>query len=138
MSDEERRHFLTDPARTAKVATVGSDGSPHVVPVWFALDGDAIVFTTGAQSAKARHLRRDPRVSLCVDDETPPFSYVTIDGTATLSDDLARLLRWATVIGGKYMGADQAAAFGTRNAVPGEVLVRVTPNKIIAQAAIAE
>jgi PPOX class probable F420-dependent enzyme len=138
MSDEERWRFLTERARTMMVGTVRPDGRAHIAPVWFELDGDSIVFTTGNRSAKAQDLRRDPRVSLCVDDEAPPFTYVIIEGTATLSADRDALLRWATRIGGKYMGADQAEAIGKRNAVEGELLVRVAPSKIIARAGIAD
>lgn len=137
MTKEEYRRFLSEGTRTLKVATVDANGRPHVAPVWFVFDGDDIIFTTGADTAKGRHLRRDPRVALCADDETPPFSFVLIEGTATISDDLAEMLGWATRIGGRYMGADRAEEFGRRNAVPGELLVRVTPTKVIAKTGIS-
>jgi PPOX class probable F420-dependent enzyme len=136
--DEWRAFVLAEPARTAKVATVRKDGRPHVAPVWVDLDGDTVVFTTGEDTLKGRTLRRDPRVSLSFDDERPPFSFVIIDGVAALSDDLDELRHWATRLGGRYMGADQAEAYGQRNAVPGELLVRVTPTNVVAQAAIAD
>ena len=82
---------------------------------------------------KGRNLRRDPRVSLCVDDERPPFSFVIIEGTATLDEDVGRMRPWAEVIGGRYMGEDKAEAFGARNAVPGELLVRIQPERINAE-----
>ncbi len=133
MTDDERRVFLAEGTRTAKVATVRGDGRPHVAPVWFVLDDDgSIVFTTGADTVKGRTLRRDPRVSLCVDDERPPYSFVTVEGTVTLSADLDNMLAWATLIGGRYMGADVAEAYGRRNAVEGELLVRLRPEKIVA------
>ncbi len=138
MTKAEYKQFLMAGTRTAKAATIRADGRPHVTPIWFLLDGDELVFTTHETSVKARDLRRDPRIGLCVDDETPPFAYVMIEGTATLSDDLDELLRWATEIGGRYMGADRAEAYGKRNGVPGELLVRVTPSKIVALAEIAE
>jgi PPOX class probable F420-dependent enzyme len=132
------REFLAaSPPHTAKVATVRADGGPHVTPVWIALDGDDIIFTTNETSLKGNALRRDPRVCLCVDDERPPFSNVIVDGTATLSSGLDDLLRWATVIGGRYMGADRAEEYGRRNGVPGELLVRVTPTNVIAARDIA-
>ena len=132
MSHAEAMAFIVAlPARTAKLATVAQDGAPHVAPVWVALDGDDIVFNTGIGTAKGRALLRDPRVSLCFDDETPPFAFVIVNGTASISEDPDELLRWATIIGGRYMGADQAEQFGRRNAVPGELLVRVTPTKIL-------
>jgi PPOX class probable F420-dependent enzyme len=134
MSRGERVAFLTSPARTAKLATTRADGRPHVAPVWFDLDGDDIVFTTSDHTVKARNITRDGRVALCVDDDRPPFSFVIIEGSAQVSADPAELLRWATRIGGRYMGDDQAEAFGRRNAVPGELLVRVTPDKVVAAA----
>jgi PPOX class probable F420-dependent enzyme len=137
MPRSEWVEFISGPTRTAKVATVRADGRPHVAPVWFVLDADDIVFTTSAGTVKAANLRRDPRISICVDDERPPFSFVMIEGTARLSEDPDELLRWATEIGGRYMGAGQAEAFGRRNAVPGELLVHVTPTKVVALADMA-
>ncbi len=133
----EERTFLLYGTRTGKLGTVRKDGRPHVVPVWFTLDGDTIVFTTGEHSAKAANIRRDPRVCFCVDDETPPYTYIMIEGTASLSDDLDALLEWATHIGARYMGQDQAEAFGKRNGVPGELLVRITPSRVIFEKDIA-
>lgn len=130
MTPEECQRFLVAQARTGKLATVREDGSPHVVPIWFDLDGETIVFTTGEHVVKARNIRRDARVSLCVDDERPPFSYVRVDGTATFSTDMEDLLYWATRIAGRYMGADLAEAYGRRNAVAGELLVRITPTRV--------
>lgn len=127
---EEQRHFLLGEVKTGKLATVRADGRPHVVPIWYHLDGDTIVFNTGHKSVKATNMRRDPRISLCIDDERPPFAFILIEGTATLSDDLEVVKHWATRIGGRYMGEDQAEAYGNRNGVEGELLVRVTPTKI--------
>jgi PPOX class probable F420-dependent enzyme len=137
MTPEQVRAFLRTGTRTAKLATTGRDGQPHVVPVWFVLDGAELVFTTHETSVKGRALRRDPRVSLCVDDETPPYSFVTVQGVASVDTDRASLRRWATAIGERYMGADRAEEFGARNAVPGELLVRVTPTTLIGRHAMA-
>jgi hypothetical protein len=76
LSPTEARAFLLAQARTAKLATVRADGRPHVAPVWFDLDGDVLLFTTWHASVKGSNLRRDPRVSLCVDDEVPPFAFM--------------------------------------------------------------
>jgi PPOX class probable F420-dependent enzyme len=138
MTSDERRAFLTYGTRTGKLATVRPDGRPHIAPVWFVLDGDTLVFTTGEATVKGRALRRDPRVSLLVDDETPPFAYVLVEGKADVSEELDNMLRWATLIGGRYMGSDQAQAFGRRNAVPGELLVRIIPTKMLARSGIAD
>jgi PPOX class probable F420-dependent enzyme len=137
MTADEIRRFLTHSTRTAKLATTRADGRPHVVPIWFVLDGDDIVFTTGNSTAKARAIRHNPHVALCVDDESPLFAYVTIEGTATIQPDAPDVLAWATRIAERYMGADQAEAYGKRNATPGEALVRITPTKIIAEKDVA-
>jgi len=138
MSPDEQRAFLANSPRTAKLATVRADGRPHVAPVWFDLDGDDLIFTTWHTTVKAANLRRDPRVSLCIDDEAPPYAFVIIEGTATISNDLAQLRHWAARIAGRYMGAALADAYGERNGVAGELLVRVTPISVVAQAGIAE
>lgn len=114
------------------------DGSPHVMPIWFVLDGDDLVFNTGADSVKGRHIMGDGRVSLLVDDERPPYAFVHIRGRAVGSDNPPESLEWATRIGGRYMGAERAREFGERNAVPGELLVRLTPERTIARAGVAE
>ena len=106
MTKAEYREFLLLGTKTGKLATVRRDGRPHVVPIWYDLDGDALVFTTGEQSVKYKNMKRDPRVSIAVDDQTPPYSYVMIEGTVSFSEDPGELLRWATRIGGRYMGED--------------------------------
>ena len=138
MSDQERRAFLSAGTRTAKLATVRKNGGPHVVPIWFVLDGDDVIFTTGIGTVKGKAIQRDPRVALCVDDDTPPFSFVTIEGSVTISRDHDELLKWATRLGARYMGADRAEEFGRRNAVPDELLLRLTPTKTIAVAGLSD
>lgn len=138
MTPEERRAFLLAGTRTAALATVRADGRPHVAPVWFTLDGDDLLFTTWETSVKGVNLRRDNRVALTIDDATPPYAFITIEGTATLSADLEAMRHWATRIAARYMGEDLAIAYGRRNAVPGELLVRVRAEKIVAVAGVAE
>lgn len=126
------------PARTAKLAVVRKDGSPHVAPIWVTLDGDDVVFMTSADTIKGKAILRDPRVSLCWDDERPPFDFVTVAGPATTSTDPDELLRWSTAIAARYMGQDRAEEYGRRNAVPPEMVVRVTPTKVVAKTAVAD
>ncbi len=132
MTEAEWRDFAMSGTRTGKLAITRADGRPHVTPIWFALDGDDVVFTTHESGVKAKALRRDPRAALCVDDQAPPYSYVMIEGEATLSDDLAEVRHWATVLGGRYMGEDRAEEYGRRNGVPGEFLVRLRVGKVVA------
>jgi PPOX class probable F420-dependent enzyme len=137
MTPVEIRAFLSHGTRTAKVATSGAGGQPHVMPVWFALDGEELVFTTWGDSVKGRNLRRDPRAAIVVDEEVAPYAFVHIRGRVRLGEDLEELLSFATAIAGRYVGADRAEDFGRRNAVLGELLVRLRPERVIATADLA-
>jgi PPOX class probable F420-dependent enzyme len=144
MSKAEIGRFLMQSTFTGKLATVKKDGSSHVVPIWFVLDDsdndntDDIVFTTNSTSVKAKNIQYNNRVSICIDDQTPPFSFVTVYGTAKLHHyKQHELLKWATKIAQRYMGKNNAEAYGRRNSVEGEVLVRIKPTRIIAEKDIA-
>ena len=132
LDDPEVRDFLSHGTRTGKLGFLAASGRPLVAPVWFVVEDDSLVFNTGKDTAKGRALARDPRVSLCVDREEPPYAFVQVQGEAELSEDPAELLRTATAIAARYMGADRAREFGERNAVPGELVVRLRPAKVLA------
>ncbi|TYB42005.1 PPOX class F420-dependent oxidoreductase [Actinomadura chibensis] len=138
MTDAEWRAFVMAGTRTGKAAVTTADGTPHVTPVWFVLDGDDVLFNTARATVKGRALARDPRLSICVDDQTPPYSYVMMRAEASLVEDLDEMRRWATAIGGRYMGADRAEEFGARNAVPTEYLVRARVTKVVAERGITD
>jgi len=135
---EEVVAFLSEGTRTGMLGFLASDGRPLVAPVWFIVDNGELVFNTGATSAKGRALGRDRRVVICVDDPHPPFSFVQVQGIATTYEDAEDLLEVATRIGGRYMGVDRAEQVGRRNAVPGELMVRVTPTKVISAFNLAD
>jgi PPOX class probable F420-dependent enzyme len=148
MSKKEIKKFLMNGTFTGKLATVKKDGSSHIVPIWFVLDsghksrnsrmGYDIIFTTGGTSVKAKNIQRDNRVSLCVDDQIPPFSFVTVYGTAKILDSKqSDLFRLATKIARRYMGKENAELYGRRNSTEGEVLIRIKPIRIIAEKDIA-
>ena len=144
MSKKEIRKFLMEGTFTGKLVTVKKDGSSHVVPIWFILDDsntddiNNIVFTTNSISVKAKNIQYNNRVSICVDDQTPPFSFVTVYGTAKLHyHKQNELLKWATKIAERYVGKSNANAYGKRNSTEGEVLVLINPTKIIAEKDIA-
>lgn len=138
MTETEWRAFLSEGTRTGKLATTRADGRPHVAPIWFLLDGDDLVLNTGESTVKGRSLLRDGRVSLCVDDDRAPYSFVMVEGLASTDRDPEQLLHWATRIAARYMGQERAEAYGTRNAVPGELLVRIRIEKVVAVARLAE
>jgi len=137
MTVEQARNFLARGSHTAVFATVREDGRPHAVPTWYAPDGDDYVFTTWHATVKARNLRSDPRVSLVVQDETPPFDYVVVEGEADLVDDLDECRRIARLLAAKYMGEGRADEFAARNGVPGELVVRIRPRTIHGYARVA-
>jgi PPOX class probable F420-dependent enzyme len=122
--------FLSAGTRTGMLGYVAADGRPLVAPVWFVVDGDELVFTTGRDTSKGRAIARDPRVAICVDDPHPPYSFVQVQGVASVGEDPEEVLDFATRTGARYMGADRADEFGRRNAVPGELVVRVRPTKV--------
>lgn len=130
--------FLSAGTRTGKIGYVAADGRPLVAPIWFVVENGQLVFNTGADSAKARALQRDPRIVLVVDDERPPYSFVQVQGTVSVGADPDDLLATATRIAARYMGAERAEEFGRRNAVPGELVVRITPTKVIAAFDVAD
>lgn len=132
MSDAEVIEFMTTGSRTGKLALVRKDGRPVVTPIWFDADpatGD-LVFMTGAATLKANCIRRDPRVSICVDVMEFPFDFARVDGTAAITthaEDPDALRHWATETCRRYVGDERAEEYGRRNGGADEVLVRVTP-----------
>jgi PPOX class probable F420-dependent enzyme len=138
MRGDELNRFLSAGTRTGKLATTRPDGSPHVAPIWFILDGDDVVFMTGANTVKGKAMLRDPRVALSVDDEQPPYSFAIIEGTVSISRDLEEMLPLSIAIARRYMGDEQAEAYGRRNAVDGELLLRLHRVKVTAVADIAD
>jgi PPOX class probable F420-dependent enzyme len=133
------QQFLAAGTRTAKLACVKADGSPLVSPVWFILDQQALVFTTMNTSLKYKRMRADPRVSICVENDTYPYGFSTLQCTVQLQElSPEELLPWATRIAARYVPAEQAQQFGQRNAVEGEVLVRASIDSYFAFEGVAE
>jgi PPOX class probable F420-dependent enzyme len=130
--------FLSAGTRTGMLGYVAADGRPLVAPVWFVVDDGQLLFTTGRGTSKGRALERDSRVVICVDDPHPPYSFVQVQGLASVSDNPPDVLDVATRTGARYMGADRADEFGRRNAVPGELVVRVRPTKVLTGFDIAD
>jgi len=132
ITDPEVSAFLKAGTRTGKLSYIGADGRPLVAPIWFIVEDGCIIFNTAKESAKGKALARDPRTTLCTDLQEPPYGFVQVQGTAELSEDPRELLRTATAIAARYMGMDRAEEFGMRNGVPGELVVRLRPAKVLA------
>ena len=107
MTDDELREFVGN-AQTIVINSIGADGVPHPMPMWFGVEDDgAIVMTTFRKSQKVRNLERDARVSLLVEDGTvySELRGAVLYGTAQLIDDTEQVL-------------DILAAVSTRNQPP--------------------
>ncbi|MGN6351505.1 MAG: PPOX class F420-dependent oxidoreductase [Candidatus Nitrosocosmicus sp.] len=134
MTDKESREFLCHGTYTAKLSTVRKDGRPHIAPIWFVLDDNGdIVFTTWKDSIKAKNINLNPHVSICIDDQQPPFSFVIVEGIVKIIEEPNNILQWATKIAARYMGKENADVYGKRNSVKVELLLRIKPSKVIAQ-----
>lgn len=132
MTETQRRDFLLAPGRTGHLATTREDGRAHVAPIWFTLDGDDVVFNTNSETVKGRNLVRTGRAALSVDLPTMPYGFVHLEGRVTMADDPAQYREWTSIISAKYVPRDQVKAYTDRNAVEGELLVRLHPETIVA------
>lgn len=138
MTGDEWVAFITARARPAVLATTRADGRPHAAPVWIDVDDGAVWFNTGADTVKGRNLARSGVATICAQDDRPPFSFVVVEGTVEIIDDVALVRAWAARLGGRYMGADRAEEYGARNGVPGELLVKLLPTKVIGAVDVAD
>ena len=130
-------------SRTGKLAVTRKDGRPHVVPIWFDVDDATgeLVFVMGKDSLKARCIRRDPRVAICVDTMEMPYDFARVDGVATITtneEDPEGLLHWATETCRRYVGDARAEEYGRRNGGDDEVLVRVRPTNHVGASGVAD
>ena len=130
MSRERSYEFLAEGTRTGKVATVRADGRPHVAPIWFVIDGDDLLFMTNSGTVKGKSLQRDPRAALTADLEEPPYAFAAVEGTVTIEADPDVMLPHSIAIARRYMGDDLAEEYGRRNAVQGELLMRLSPTRL--------
>lgn len=139
MTKDEIKNFILQGTFTGKLGTINKDGTPHVVPIWYTVDReDNIIFNTGDKSVKAKNIRRVNRVRLCVDDQIPLFSFVTIDGIAEIiSDEPSEVYKWAKIIAARYMGYNKSEEYGKRNSTEGELLVKIKPIRVIGEKDIA-
>jgi PPOX class probable F420-dependent enzyme len=139
MTEDEIKNFILQGTFTGKLGTINKDGTPHVVPIWYTVDGeDNIIFNTGDKSVKAKNIRRDNRVRLCVDDQIPLFSFVTIDGIAEIiSNEPSEVYKWAKSIAARYMGYNKSEEYGRRNSAEGELLVKIKPIRVTGEKNIA-
>jgi PPOX class probable F420-dependent enzyme len=141
MTRAEAVEFLTTGTLTGHLATASPGGYPHVAPVWFVVDGGDLVFTTGFDTTKGRHLRANPRASLNVDVQEFPYDFAVVHGPVVVDEhpnrDPDNFIAWTTRLAQRYVPAGQAQEYGISNAVPSEMLCRLTMQRITGERAIA-
>jgi PPOX class probable F420-dependent enzyme len=130
MTHTEREAFLAG-TRVAIVSVTDAGRGPLAVPVWYRYEpGGELRFATGATSQKTRLLRRVARASVCVQAETPPYRYVTVEGpTAIDAVDFERDIREMAL---RYLGAQLGEAYLASvypDRATSEVLVRLRPER---------
>lgn len=110
----EQNQFLEEPGVLLRIAVTRQDGSPLITPIWFIHEDDAIYFTPRERSEWFGCLRRDPRVSLCIDEDRLPYRKVLLEGSAELVHDVGEDDAWRDQyrrIASRYVPADAAAAY---------------------------
>ncbi|WP_327284384.1 MULTISPECIES: PPOX class F420-dependent oxidoreductase [unclassified Streptomyces] len=126
---------LLDSPHPAVLSTLNPDGSPQSSVVWVTRDGSDVLVSTEQGRRKERNIARDARVGLTVFDTANPFVYVEIRGTATLTEDAGRAV--AVRIAEEYMGPGAGKEYAEAPAEDVRVVVRITPSKVLGNAAKA-
>lgn len=129
MTVPEREAFLADVHVGMLSVNDEAGRAPLTLPIWYAYDAGLVTFVTGRRSRKARLIERSGRISLAVQQETPPYRYVSVEGPVIAiepvdADELSRLR-------GRYLGAEAARRARERSPEPSpsEVTVRMRPER---------
>ena len=137
MTDEEVRQFL-DQTKTMILCSIGKDGSPHPMPMWFGLEEDgAVIMTTFTKSQKILNLKRDPRVTLLAEagESYSDLRGVVIHGKAEIDTEVESVfatLRKVSVRMGTVPAEDtEAIREGLRASAKKRCLIRVKPEKVV-------
>ena len=118
--------FLTETKIFVKVGTIGEDGWPNVNPAWYEYDGESFWLVTKALAGFCQNMRRDPRVTLCIDNPEPPYKRVMVRGPAEfVDDDWVELARRMVL---RYLGPEGIDYFEATLDLP-RVLVRIRPER---------
>jgi len=125
MTREERQEFLTEVHVGVLSVAAPDGGGPLAVPVWYSYQpGGLVNVITGSDSRKAAAIRAAGRFSLCVQDERPPYKYVSVEGPVAIEEashderlDLAR----------RYLGSEGGDAYVSANPTGGQIVCRMTP-----------
>lgn len=129
MTSEQIEAYLSKP-RIADLATVRPDGSPHVAPVWFLYEDGAVKVLAEAGSVKIKNLKSEPRVSVSIATDQPPYEYVIVNGVAEVSGgDISDILRRISI---HYQGLEEGERYAIKTLRELELrLITIRPSKLI-------
>jgi nitroimidazol reductase NimA-like FMN-containing flavoprotein (pyridoxamine 5'-phosphate oxidase superfamily) len=137
MTDDEVKEFL-EQTKTLIICSIGKDGVPHPMPMWFALEEDgAVIMTTFTKSQKILNLKRDPRVTLLAEagESYSELRGVVIYGKAVIDSEVESVfatLRKVSVRMGTVPDEDsEAIREGLRASATKRCLIRVEPEKVV-------
>jgi PPOX class probable F420-dependent enzyme len=133
MTDDEVQTFLEE-GRDLQVASLNADGTPHLVTMWYAVQGGDVAFWTYAKSQKIINLRRDPRIAVLVatGEKYEELKGVSINGRAELVEDRNQVLEYGEAVYERYWGPldNDAVREGVRTMGAKRVVVVVKPEKV--------
>ena len=132
MSKEKREQFLAE-VHVGVIAVMQERGGPLAVPVWYLYEpGGEIMIWTGAKSQKARLLEAAGRFTFCVQDESPPYRYVTVEGPVTAVEK-ASIEELVGPLAVRYLGEEEGRSYleslGGADGVAGDIMVRMRPER---------
>jgi len=130
MSNDEIKTFLARPI-IARIATVRANGSPQLAPMWFLYEDGVMYMSTRTYAAKVKHIQKNPRVAVVVDEMVAPLKnkVVTIEGTAEILTTGVKEV--TTKIYHKYAGVDGSATPQAQQSInTPRVILKITPKKI--------
>lgn len=127
IEDDPLARELLDGPNLMRLAYVGSEGQPHVVPIWFGYDGNEFIVVTGPKADKVRHLAQRPKVSFTIDTPTAPYKVLMVEGTAALEHVEGMAPEYAGIVA-RFLGPMADAYVGRmRERVKRQVRIRITP-----------
>ncbi|HEU0000556.1 MAG TPA: PPOX class F420-dependent oxidoreductase [Ktedonobacteraceae bacterium] len=126
---EKARAFLRE-KRFAVLATLNKDGTPQLTTMWYLLENDGtILMNTKAGRLKERNMRRDPRISVCFEDN---YNYLTIKGRVEMIDDSQISQRDIYRLSARYHGEEKAKKqMETQFSREQRVTLRLKPESIV-------
>ena len=129
LSSEETNGLLGEPI-ISFITTLRADGTPHTTPVWHIVDGEEVVVAVGRNTAKARNVRNNPSVALCVAADESPQRWILVNGSARISED--RVEELVRAVSYHYLGPEEGAPYVKD--ILGKldfVLLRIAPSAVV-------